>query len=158
MLAHHWGQGKITWKGTARDFEIMYVQYDCNPPSSFWDLLRKRRECQNIQKGHVTEPKIIPNGTTRPLGVVCKIWRQSVLPEICSGNETWTNIIQFLLWAYVLNIEITNILNCLLSAYHHCIFCNQCLKCSQLFTLQEFFCYFHVILWPLNGWHHGQVG
>ena len=28
--------------------EIMYVQYGCNPPSSFRDLLRKRSKCQNI--------------------------------------------------------------------------------------------------------------
>ena len=28
--------------------EIMYVQYDCNRPSSFIDLLRKRSVCQNV--------------------------------------------------------------------------------------------------------------
>ena len=28
--------------------ENMYVQYDCNRPSTFRDLLRKRGVCQNV--------------------------------------------------------------------------------------------------------------
>ena len=28
--------------------ESMYVQYDCNRPSTFRDLLRKRSVCQNV--------------------------------------------------------------------------------------------------------------
>ena len=49
----------------------MYVQYDCNQPSNFRDLLRKRSVFQNLQIGHSTESKIgqssyTPEGTTRP--------------------------------------------------------------------------------------------
>ena len=57
----------------------MYVQYDCNRPSTFQDLLRKRSVCQNVQIGHSSEPKVgqssyTPKGTTRPpRGAVCKI-------------------------------------------------------------------------------------
>ena len=49
----------------------MYVQYDCNRPSSFRDLLRKRSVRQNVQIGHSSETKVgqssyTPKGTTRP--------------------------------------------------------------------------------------------
>ena len=36
----------------------MYVQYDCNRPSTFRDLLRKRSVCQNVLIGHSSEPKV----------------------------------------------------------------------------------------------------
>ena len=49
----------------------MYVQYDCNRPSTFRDLLRKRSVRQNVYLGHSSEPKVgqssyTPKGTTRP--------------------------------------------------------------------------------------------
>ena len=57
----------------------MYVQYDCNRPSTFRNLLREQNVCQNVQIGHSFEPKVgqksyTPKGTNRPpRGVVCKI-------------------------------------------------------------------------------------
>ena len=65
-----------TTKAQLGTLEIMYVQYDCNPSSSFRDLLRKRSVCQNIQIDHSTpEPKVdqssyTPKCTTRPPLVV----------------------------------------------------------------------------------------
>ena len=35
-------------KAQLETLEIIYVQYDCNPPSIFWNLIRKRSVCQNI--------------------------------------------------------------------------------------------------------------
>ena len=51
----------------------MYVQYDCNRPSTFRDLLRKRSVCQNVQIGHSAEPKVhIPQkAQPDPLEVLC---------------------------------------------------------------------------------------
>ena len=61
----------------------MYVQYDCNLPSIFRDLGRKRSVpvCQNINLGHSTEPKVgqslyTPKGRTNIRThrvIVCKI-------------------------------------------------------------------------------------
>ena len=56
MLGQH--QGTKPEKAQLWTFEIMHVQYDCNPRSNFTDLLRKRSVCQNIQIGHRTEPKV----------------------------------------------------------------------------------------------------
>ena len=41
-------QGQKTWKAQLGTLENMYVQYDCNRPSSFWDLLWKRSARQNV--------------------------------------------------------------------------------------------------------------
>ena len=57
--------------------ENMYVQYDCNRPSTFRDLLRI---LSVRQIGNSSEPKVgqssytcTPKGTTRPPRGVCKI-------------------------------------------------------------------------------------
>ena len=39
--------GRKPEKAQLGPLEIMYVQYDCQRPSSFRDLLRKRSGCQN---------------------------------------------------------------------------------------------------------------
>ena len=54
----------------------MHVQYDCNWPSTFRDLLRERSVFQNVQIGHSSKPKVgqssyTPEGTTRPLEGLC---------------------------------------------------------------------------------------
>ena len=48
MLGHLQGQGLKTWKGTTRELRELYVQYDCDRPSSFRDLLRKQSVRQNV--------------------------------------------------------------------------------------------------------------
>ena len=56
----------------------MYVQYDCNRPSTFRDLVRKRSARQKVQIGHSSEPKVGQSSNTPcqkaqldPLGVLC---------------------------------------------------------------------------------------
>ena len=48
----NWVNFKVTVqkpeKAQLGTLENMYVQYDCNRPSTFQDLLRKRSVCQNV--------------------------------------------------------------------------------------------------------------
>ena len=48
MLVQLQGQGPKPEKAQQGTLENMYVQYDCHPPSTFRDLLRKRNARQNV--------------------------------------------------------------------------------------------------------------
>ena len=48
MLGQLQGQGPKTEMAQLGTLENMYVQYDCNRPGTFRDLLRKRSVRQNV--------------------------------------------------------------------------------------------------------------
>ena len=99
----------------------MYVQYDCNRPSTFRDLFRKRSVRQNVQIGYSSEPKVgqssyTQKGTTTPLEVLCvkfednrtstfrdMLWRRNVHGRPNSPTAHRRNII--ILFSAIFRIE-----------------------------------------------------